>query len=146
MTKGFFPKLAAGNIRKNGRTYVPYIVSCIITVAMYYIICSLSVNPGLNNMIGAEPMTYMLNLGTWVVAIFSVIFLFYTSSFIIKRRKREFGLYNILGMEKLHLAVTMGWESIITAAVSIGAGLILGIALDKVLDMFFLKLMEAAVP
>lgn len=146
MTKGFFPKLAAGNIRKNGRTYVPYIVSCVITVAMYYIICSLSVNPGLNYMIGAEPMTYMLNLGTWVVAIFSVIFLFYTSSFIIKRRKREFGLYNILGMEKLHLAVTMGWESIITAAISIGAGLILGIALDKVMYMFFLKIMGAAVP
>ena len=93
MTKGFFPKLAAGNIRKNGKTYVPYIVSCVITVAMYYIICSLSVNPGLNNMMGAEPLMYMLNLGTWIVAIFSVIFLFYTSSFIIKRRKREFGLY-----------------------------------------------------
>ena len=146
MTKGFFPKLAAGNIRKNGRTYVPYIVSCIITVAMYYIICSLSVNPGLNNMMGAEPLMYMLNLGTWIVAIFSVIFLFYTSSFIIKRRKREFGLYNILGMEKFHLAITMGWESLITAAISIGAGLILGIVLDKVMYMILLKILGAAVP
>lgn len=146
MTKGFFPKLAAGNIRKNGKTYVPYMISSIITIAMYYIICSLAVNPGLTDMMGAEPLTYMLNLGTWIVAIFSVIFLFYTSSFIIKRRKREFGLYNILGMEKLHIAVTMGWESLITAAVSIGAGLILGIALDKVMYMFFLKIMEASVP
>ena len=146
MTKGFFPKLAAGNIRKNGKTYVPYMISSIITIAMYYIICSLAVNPGLTDMIGAEPMMYMLNLGTWVVAIFSVIFLFYTSSFIIKRRKREFGLYNILGMEKFHLAVTMGWESLITAAISIGAGLILGIVLDKVMYMILLKILGAAVP
>ena len=146
MTKGFFPELAAGNIRKNGKTYVPYMISSIITIAMYYIICSLAVNPGLTDMMGAEPLTYMLNLGTWVVTVFSVIFLFYTSSFIIKRRKREFGLYNILGMEKFHLAITMGWESLITAAISIGAGLILGIVLDKVMYMILLKILGAGVP
>ena len=145
MTKGFFPKLALGNIKKNGRIYVPYIVSSVITVAMYYIIKSLSINPGLNDMIGAEPMTYMLNLGTWVVAVFAVIFLFYTSSFIIKRRKKEFGLYNILGMEKLHIAVTMAWESLITSLIALGAGLILGIALDKVMYMFFLKILGVPV-
>lgn len=100
MSKFFYVKLAITNIRKNGKTYYPYILTCMGTVSMYYIMHFLSLNEGLDNMAGGNSLKTILNLGTYVVAIFSVIFLFYTNSFLVKRRKKEFGLFNILGMEK----------------------------------------------
>lgn len=89
MNKSFFPKLAASNIRKNGKTYIPYILTCIITVAMFYIVKSLSLNPGLEKMVGAGPLAYTMYLGSWVTGFFAFIFLFYTNSFLIKRRKKN---------------------------------------------------------
>ena len=103
LKKGFYLKLAASNIRKNRKTYLPYLLTCIGMVAMYYMICSLSLNQGLEEVVGSDVVRYTLSLGAWVTAIFAAIFLFYTNSFLMKRRKKEFGLYNILGMEKKHL-------------------------------------------
>ena len=103
MNKLFYPKLALTNIKKNSKTYIPFLVTCIITIAMFYDICSLSINKGLDFMPGAGEMRMMLNLGTYVVGFFAIIFLFYTYSFLMKRRKKEFGLYNILGMGKGNL-------------------------------------------
>ena len=88
MNKLFYPKLAADNIRKNRKTYVPYILTCALTVAMFYIIKSLSLNEGINRMVGADTIRYSLSLGSGVVAFFAMIFLFYTNSFLVKRRKR----------------------------------------------------------
>ena len=96
MRKGFFPRLALSGIRKNRSIYYPYILTAVLTTAMMYIIGSLntrSSHPGL-----------FLQLGIVVTSVFSVVFLFYTNSFLMRRRKKEFGLYNILGMEKRHLA------------------------------------------
>lgn len=133
MNRGFFPRLAAGNIRKNGKTYLPYMLTCIITVAIFYIIKSLSQNPGLAKMIGADTIAYTMSLGSWVAALFALIFLFYTNSFLVKRRKKEFGVFNILGMEKRHLAKTVAWESLYVALIGLAGGLVLGIALDKLM-------------
>ena len=122
MSKGFFPRLAAGNIRKNSKTYIPYILTCVITIAVFYIVKSLSLNPGLEKMVGAQILMYTMSLGSWVTALFALLFLFYTNSFLIKRRKKEFGVFNILGMEKRHLAKTMAWESIYVALAGLTGG------------------------
>lgn len=139
MSKGFFPKLAAGNIRKNGKTYFPYILTCIMTVAIFYLVKSLSLNPGLEKMVGAQTLVYTMFLGSCVTALFAFIFLFYTNSFLIKRRKKEFGVFNILGMEKRHLAKTLAWESLYVALIGLGGGLIVGMALDKVMFLIITK-------
>ena len=99
MRKGFFARLAAGNIRKNAKTYLPYILTCVVTVAMFYVVKSLSLNPGLESMAGGNFVRTIMGLGSGVVSVFSFIFLFYTNSFLVKRRKKEFGVFNVLGME-----------------------------------------------
>ena len=146
MNNRFFPKLAANNIKKNGKTYIPYILTCIMTVAMFYIVKSLSMNPGLEEMIGGDTLTYTMFLGSIIVGLFAIIFLFYTNSFLVKRRKKEFGIFNILGMEKSHLAKTIAWENLYVTLISLAGGLVLGIALDKAMYLLISQVIEADVP
>ncbi|MBS6194133.1 MAG: ABC transporter permease [Clostridiales bacterium] len=146
MNKRFFMKLAAGNIKKNSKAYIPYILTGVMTVAMFYIVKSLSMNPGLEQMIGGDTLTYTMVQGSGVVGFFAFIFLFYTNSFLVKRRKKEFGIFNILGMEKSHLARTVAWETLYMAAISLVGGLIFGIALDKVMYLLISQIVGAQVP
>lgn len=146
MTKLFYSRLAATNIQKNRRTYLPFLLTCTFTVSMYYMITSLSQNPGLDKMLGSDVLRYTLSLGGWVTAIFSAIFLFYTNSFLIKRRKKEFGLFNILGMEKKHLAKVIALETLYVAVISLALGLGLGVLLEKLLFLVLLKMFETAIP
>ena len=140
MRRGFYWRLAAGNIRKNRKTYLPYILTCIMTVAIFYIIRSLTRNPGLNEMAGGGFVHNVLGLGSAVVAIFACVFLFYTNSFLMKRRKKEFGVFNILGMERRHLAKVVGWETVYVTAAGLFFGLGLGMALDKVMFLAILQI------
>ena len=146
MKMSFYPKLAAGNMKKNARTYVPYMLTCIITVAMYYIVKSLSQNPGVKEMIGGGYLSELMFIGSHVVALFAVIFLFYTNSFLVKRRKKEFGVFNILGMEKRHLAWVLGWETASLALGSLVLGLLLGIIMDKAMYLLVGKIIGGGVP
>ena len=95
---GFYPHLAWDSIRKNRRFYLPYILTCTGMVMMFYIIAFLAGDPLLKTIRGGSFMAEMLGMGTYVIMIFAVLFLFYTNSFLMKRRKKEFGLYNVLGM------------------------------------------------
>ncbi len=133
MNRLFFAKLAASNMKKNRKTYIPYILTCILTIAMFYILKSLSLNPGMAKMVGSETLDYFMMLGSWVVGLFAFIFLFYTNSFLVKRRKKEFGVFNILGMEKRHLSIVLGWETVYTVLFSLVVGIVFGILLDKVM-------------
>ncbi len=142
MSSMFYPKLAVMNIRKNGKTYFPFVITCITTIMMYYIMHAISINEGLNGVRGSESLKILLNLGTIVISIFSVIFLFYTNSFLIKRRKKEIGLFNILGLEKKHIALILFFESIIITTVSLVVGLLGGIILNKLMFLLLLKLMQ----
>lgn len=146
MKRSFYLKLAASNIRKNGKTYVPYMVTCILTVAIYYIVKSLSLNPGLSSMVGASYLNETMFLGSCVIGIFAFIFLFYTNSFLMKRRKKEFGVFNILGMEKKHISRVLAWESVYTALISLSLGLGLGIALDKAMYLVINKVLGGENP
>jgi len=146
MSKMFYPKLALINIRKNGKTYFPYILTCIGTIIMFYIMHFLSVNDGLDKMSGGNDLKFILNLGTYVIGLFSVIFLFYTNSFLIKRRKKELGLYNILGMEKKHIAKVLFWETIFISFISMAFGLLGGIGTSKLMFLLLLKILHFEVP
>ncbi len=128
---GLYLRLAASGIRKNGRTYIPYILTCSGMIMMFYIVGFLTYGDFLNNVRGGNLMSEMLGFGVVVMVVFSAIFLFYTNSFLIKRRKKELGLYNILGMGKLNIARIMIWETLIIFAVSMTAGIGVGILFSK---------------
>lgn len=142
MTGGFYGKLALTNMKKNRKTYVPYLLTCIGTVMMFYIILSLGVNSALDAMGGGATMKLVLLLGAIIVGFFAVLFLFYTNSFLVKRRKKEFGLYYILGMEKRHIGRMMFWETLYTALISLVLGIGLGILFSKLVFLALLKLMN----
>ncbi|MDE6585167.1 MAG: ABC transporter permease [Clostridia bacterium] len=143
MTKGFYAQLSFNNLKKNRKIYIPYILTCIITITMFYMIHSLSVNQSIAAMHGGKTIQSTLNFGTVIVGIFAVIFLFYTNSFVIKRRKKEFGLYNVLGMEKRHLGIVLIFETLYIALTSIIPGLSFGVILDKLMYLIIARILHA---
>lgn len=140
MNKGLYRRLAISNIKNNRRFYFPYLLTGIITVSMFYIIYALAENQGVEKMPGSADVRMILLMGVWVIGLFSIIFLFYTNSFIVKRRKKELGIYNILGMEKRHISRILGIETIFTMLISIGGGLITGVIFNKLMCMFLYKI------
>ncbi|MGN1032605.1 MAG: FtsX-like permease family protein [Intestinibacter sp.] len=146
MSRFFYFKLAITNIKKNAKTYVPYMITSILTISMFYIICSLANNPNVTKACGTESMKYILFLGTWVCGIFAIIFLFYTNSFLMKRRKKEFGLYNILGMEKKHISMVVLCETLIMSVISLALGLVVGILFDKLMLLVILSMFTVEIP
>lgn len=145
MKAGFHFKLAVDSIRKNKRLYLPYILTSSGMAAMYYILSSLRYGKALSSVKGAEEVHTMLGFGTWVVAIFAGIFLFYTNSFLMRRRKKEFGLYNILGMGKANIIRIMFCETVVISAVSIASGLFLGITFSKIAELGLINLIDSTI-
>lgn len=142
MSKSFYGKLSFNNLKKNHSIYLPYLIASICTIASFYIMNAIALNEGLSKMPGASSIQMILQLGSIVIGIFAAIFLFYTNSFLIKRRKKELGLYSILGMEKKHVIRVLSIETIYTSLFSIGAGLIIGVILSKVLFLVLLNLLS----
>ena len=142
MKAGFYPKIAWDGIRKNKRLYFPYILTGGVMVMMYYILSFMIESPALAQMPGGSVLMTVLPLGGIVIAVFSLLFLFYTNSFLIKQRYREFGLYNILGMDKRNISKVMIWETLFVALFAIGSGLIIGIILSKAAELVLLNLLN----
>lgn len=136
MRKGLFRTMAWTNIRNNRRFYVPFLLTIILTAAMFYNMCSVSQNPAFT---GKEAIAMVLAFGVYVIGIFAVIFIFYTNSFLMKRRKRELGLYYILGLEKRHISVIMVWETLFLASSGIAGGILAGLLLDRLMFLAILK-------
>ncbi len=145
MKTGLYARLAWTGMVKNRRLYLPYLLSCTGMVLMFYILLGLSGSPMLAHMSGGGSSTIILRLGTVVIAVFSLLFLFYTHSFLIRRREREFGLYNVLGMGKGNIARVLLWETAITYGVTAGAGLILGVVLYKLAELGLMRLLRDTV-
>ena len=137
-----YARLAAGGIRRNGKLYIPYILTCSLMVMIFYIVNFLSKNPLLDGMRGGEIMKEMMTVGIVIMVVFSAIFLFYTNSFLIKSRKREFGLYNILGMGKRSLARIMTWETLMVYLISMALGLGAGILFSKLAELVAVKIIR----
>lgn len=139
---GFFPRLALVNLARNGRFYGPYLLSCGAVAAMYYILRFLTWHDVLGTVRGAAYLQVMMSIGCFVVSLFSAVILLYANSFVMKRRQRELGLYNILGLEKRHIAHMMLWETLLCAAVTILGGILGGILLSRVMLLFVVKLVR----
>ena len=145
MKSVFYPKLAWDGIRKNKQLYVPYILTCIGMVMMYYIIYFLANASAVENIPGSSVIQQMLRMGCSVLAVFSVLFLFYSNAFLMRRRKREFGLYNILGMGKGNISRILLWETLLVAGIALLSGMGLGIALSKLFELLLVNMMEGQV-
>ncbi len=145
MKTGLYARLAWTGMVKNRRLYLPYLLSCTGMVLMFYILMGLSGSPLLSHMSGGGSSAMILKLGTVVIAVFSLLFLFYTHSFLIRRREREFGLYNVLGMGKGNIVRILLWETVITFAVTVLAGLILGVVLYKLAELGLVRLLRDTV-
>ena len=145
MKLAFYPKLAVDGICKNKRLYFPYILTCVGMVMMYYVIHYLAAMPVLTSMSGGRTTAQMLGFGSWIVALFALLFLFYTNSFLMRRRKKEFGLYNILGMGKGNLGRMLLWETVILFVISMAFGLLGGIAFSKLAELVLIRILNGNV-
>ncbi len=138
MSSSIYTKLAFTNLKNNRKTYIPYILTAILTVMMYYIIQALAKN----NSIGDGGLSAVLSSSIGVITVFAVIFLFYTNSFLIKRRKKEIGLYNILGMGKRHIARMLFVETVTVSIVSIVGGLAGGLLFSRLMWLVLMKILR----
>lgn len=141
MKRAFYLRLAWDGIRKNKKLYIPYILTCVCMTAMFYIVSFLCKEDSVQNISGGSEIQGILYLGSIVIGIFSLLILFYTNSFLIRRRKKEFGLYNILGMNKYNLSRVLIWESIIVYAISLVCGLGFGILFSKFAELIMINIL-----
>ena len=139
MHSGLYRRLAASTLKKNARTYLPYLLSACGTVAVFYILAYLALDSG------SGTTAFVMQLGAIVVGIFALIFLFYTNSFLIKRRKKELGLYGILGMEKRHIFRMMAYETLYCFLISVVSGLAVGLLFSKGVQLLFLHILQMPV-
>ena len=145
MKIALYLRLALSGIRKNKKLYFPYLLTCIGMVMMSHILQSLSYSPALMMMRGGAQMGFILSLGKVVVAVFAGLFLLYTNSFLIRRRNKEFGLYNVLGMDKTALSWVIFWENINVAVLGLGVGMLLGMGLYKLAELALLNIIHGTV-
>ena len=147
MKAGFSPKLALLGIKKNARLYVPYLLSCAFMAAVLYVIAFLAATPALYvingkiNGAGTTTIQLVMSLGSGIISIFAALFLFYTNSFLLRRRKKEFGLYSVLGMDRGALSAILFWETLLAAAFTLVAGLGFGVLLSYLSQAVLLRLL-----
>lgn len=147
MTRFFTLRLACGNLRRGYQTYAPFLLATSLLTFSLFAFNTMAFNPGLAAMeSGGVLFTYMLNLGSFVVTAFTYIFLFYADSFLIKRRKTEFGLYGVLGMERRHIVAVMFWELALILLLTLGVGMGLGTALIRLLFLLLRALTRLDIP
>lgn len=142
MNNSFYFKLAKTNLMENKKTYFPYILACTCAIIMFYTMDCMVLNEGLNSIRSAEALKMLLRFGVNIISIFSIVFLFYTNSFLIKRRKKEIGIYNVLGMEKKHIAKVLSIETVIIAIISLSLGILGGIIVGKLIFLVLINLLK----
>ena len=138
MNNFFYQKLAFTNLKKNRQMYFPYLLTCIGTIALFYNMASIVYNP----YSPTQDLVILMGVGMYITAIFSFIFLFYTYRFLMKRRKKEFGLFNVLGMEKKHIGRIMLWENIMLAFASLIGGISIGLLFSKLVTMLLYRILN----
>ena len=146
MRNGLYPRLAAQNLRQNRRFFLPYLLALVGLSAAFYVMAALVFDPGAGQLRGAEYVQVMMGLGMGVAGLFSTVLLLYSNSFLMKQRKRELGLYNILGMGKGNLALLQCWESLFTALVGIPGGLLCGVLLHALATAGLTRLLRFPIP
>ncbi len=146
MRNGLYPKLAAQGMKQNRRFFLPYLLALAGSIAAFYVMCALCSDPGVLEMRGFAYVMVMMQIGMFVAGILSAILLLYINSFLMKQRKKELALYNILGMGKGNIALIQCWESLYTAIIGIGGGLLCGVALHKLATVALTSLLRFHIP
>nr|WP_315020312.1 ABC transporter permease [uncultured Aminipila sp.] len=146
MNRLFYLNMAWSNMKKNGRMYLPFCLASIGTVVMFYILTSIVESDGMSLVKGGEILRFILGLGCFIIGMFACIFLFYTNNFLMKQRKKELGIYNVLGMGKMHIGVILFFEALILYVITIVFGLICGLVISKFMFLILLKMMSCTVP
>lgn len=142
----FYSKLAWQNIQKNRQFYLPYIFANIFTVMIFFTMVNFISNDSLKASGGGEDAITVINLGSIIIGLFATVFLFYSNSFLIKRRKKEFGLYNILGMEKRHISKILLFENLYIYIITLLSGVAVGTLFFKLMHLVLMKLMTCEIP
>lgn len=142
MSKLFYPKLAAQNCVKNGKFYFPYLLTVTGCSAAFYIILALAQTSSLPEMQRYYYLNMFMVIGAFLLGFFTLIFLFYTNSFLMKRREKEISLYNILGMGKRNIAVVLSFEALYTWVMGVGSGILFGMLLQRIVTMLLTKLLR----
>ena len=142
MKIGFYPKLAIDGLRKNRRMTLPYILTCAGMVMMFYIVTFLHYSDSITTMRGGSDMRLFMGLGSIVIGVFACLFLFYTNAFLMRRRRREFGLYNVLGMGKRNIVRILFWETLFVALIALSGGLIAGVVFSKLAELGMVNIMR----
>ena len=146
MRNGLYPRLAAQGMRQNRRFFLPYLLALAGLTAAFYVMSALCADPGVMEMRGFAYVMVMMQIGMFVAGILSAVLLLYINSFLMKQRKKEMGLYNILGMGKGNIALLQCWESLYTAVLGIGGGLMLGVVLHKLATAALTSLLQFSIP
>ena len=140
--RALYPRLAAHSLRANARFYLPYLISCAVTVALHYDMQFLGMNQGMEQLPGSSSIGGLLAVVLVAFEVFSIFIFFYTNGFLMKRRQKELGLYSILGMDKRHIRKLLRWETIYTACIVIGGGILMGVALSRAFLALFETIMQ----
>lgn len=145
MKTGFFLKLARSNISKNRRFFLPRILSEAGLLCVFYIVFTLRTDERILQLRGGQYIEVFMSIGTAVMMLLSVILLFYINSFLMKQRKREFGVYNILGLEKRHICRVLFHETALSSLASAVLGLAMGTLFYKLCSLLICQLLNAEI-
>ena len=140
MPKSLYRKLSITILKNNKQSYIPFVLTCTGMVALYYIILALKSSKELKKLSGMGTLNNILTVVLFVVGIFALVFIFYTNSFLMKRRKNEFALYNMLGTQKKHLLKILAWENFYTALCSMTLGIFIGAVFYKIAESIFFNI------
>ena len=140
--KSLYPKLAWQSLKHNGKFYFPYFLTILFTAAVFYIMLALAGASDLPNKIRYEYLSVFMGIGVFLVGVFAVIFLFYTNSFLMKRRNKELGLYNVLGMGKGNIAAVLVWETLILGFSGVVGGILFGMLFQRLLTLIIYRVIH----
>lgn len=141
----FYPRLALRGMRSNSTLYTPYLLMSMLTIAVFYIMCYLCDTRVLAAMGAGEMTLLVMELGRWVIMIFGAIFLYYCNTFLVGRRMKEFGLYNVLGMGKGNIARIMLCETVETTLLSLIGGLVFGLSLARAAELLMIRILGSRI-
>ncbi len=144
MNKGFYFRLARSNVMRSRQVYVPYFLATAIISGVYFLILAMIFSPGLKNVPGGQTAQAMFVAGIVVFTLFAFFFMLYINAFLVKRRKKEFGLYSVLGMNRRQVARVLKWENLIVVGAGVLAGIALGIAVGRLLFLLLMHMLHAA--
>ena len=145
MKTGFFSKIAVENLCKNTRLYIPRILAEAGLLGCFYILLTLALDSRLSEALGGSYLKIFMMMGTVIIGLLSFIIILYINRFLMKQRKSEYGLYNVLGMEKRHIIRILFCESLYTSIISVIAGVIFGILFYKLSSLLICRLLRAEI-